>query len=170
MKRAYVTLLCSGDGYVTGAEVLGKSLQASGTEVPRVAMVTPDVSADARRRLVAQGWEIRDVEPIANPHSDGALVFSRFGSVFTKLRAWDLAEIDRAVFLDADTLVLRNIDELFERASFAAAPDFFLPDRFNSGVLLLEPSRETFAKMAEALATASSYDGGDQGLDRKSVV
>jgi glycogenin glucosyltransferase len=164
MKRAYVTLLCNGDGYVTGAEVLGKSLQASGTQVPRLAMVTADISREARARLLAQHWELREVEPIANPHPDGTLVFSRFASVFTKLRAWDLADVDRAVLLDADTLVLRNIDDLFDRSHFAAAPDFFLPDRFNSGVLVLEPSRDVFAKMVTMLSTASSYDGGDQGF------
>ncbi len=43
MDNAYVTMLCSGDGYVTGAEVLGRSLETSGSKVPRIAMVTPDI-------------------------------------------------------------------------------------------------------------------------------
>jgi len=68
------------------------------------------------------------------------------------------------VFLDADTVVLQNVDDLFERPEFAAAPDFFLPDRFNSGVMVLEPSAERLAKMVTELATAESYDGGDQGF------
>src|SRR5208283_4327536 len=92
MNKAYVTMLCNGDGYVTGAEVLGKSLEASGTKVPRVAMVTADISPAARARLTARGWGLRDVEPIANPTPDALLVFPRFAAVFTKLRAWELTE------------------------------------------------------------------------------
>lgn len=164
MKKAYVTTLCNGDGYVPGAEVLGKSLAASGTTLPRVAMVTSDLSTEARSRLRVQGWELRDVEPIRNPTPDAMLVFPRFASVFTKLRAWELADFDRVVFLDADTLVLTNVDDLFDRAGFAAAPDFFLPDRFNSGVMVVPPSASTFERMVAALAAAPSYDGGDQGF------
>jgi alpha-N-acetylglucosamine transferase len=164
MKTAYVTMLCHGDGYVTGAEVLGKSLAASGSTVPRVAMVTADISRAARERLAVQGWELRDVEAIANPTPDSLLVFPRFGAVFTKLRAWELTEYDRVVLLDADTLVLKNVDDLFDRPGFAAGPDFFLPDRFNSGVMVIPPSKETFERMVAALTAAPSYDGGDQGF------
>ena len=164
IEKAYVTMLCNGDGYVTGAEVLGKSLEASGSKVPRVAMVTADITAAGRKRLTAQGWQLRAVEPIANPHSDGLLVFPRFGPVFTKLRAWELTDIGRAVVLDADTLVIKNVDELFDRSGFAAAPDFFLPDRFNSGVMVVSPSKETFDRMMAQLSDAPSYDGGDQGF------
>ncbi len=73
-------MLCNGDGYVTGAEVLGKSLDASGSKVPRLAMVTSDISPGGRARLEAQGWELRDVELIANPTPLRALLaFSRCG-------------------------------------------------------------------------------------------
>jgi alpha-N-acetylglucosamine transferase len=164
VKKAYVTTLTNGDGYAPGVEVLGKSLQASGTQIPRVLLATQDVSPDARSRLVKQGWEIRDVEPIANPTANGDLLYPRFANVFTKLRGWQLTDFDRIVMLDADTLVLQNIDELFERSVFAAAPDFLLPDRFNSGVMVLEPSTETFQKMIAALASSGTYDGGDQGF------
>jgi hypothetical protein len=51
MQYAYVTTLCGGDAYLPGVEVLGRSLMASGTREVRLAMVTPDVSTEARRRL-----------------------------------------------------------------------------------------------------------------------
>jgi glycogenin len=162
MRHAYVTLLCNGDGYLPGVETLGTSLKASGSAVPRILMVTADVSAAARERLAESGWSLREVEPIANPAKD-KLLFPRFANVFTKLRAWEQIDIERVVLLDSDTIALQNIDDLFER-SFAAGPDFFLPDRFNSGVMVLEPSREVFAQMMKALQGFDSYDGGDQGF------
>lgn len=162
MDRAYVTLVSHGNDYVPGAEALARSLDTTGTTVPRVVMVTDDVPAEARRSLQAHGWLLREVGPIPSPAADE--LFPRFRHVFTKLRLWELAEIGKAVFLDADTIVLRNIDELFDRPGFAAAPDFLMPDQFNSGVMVANPSGEAFGRLMDALEQAESYDGGDQGL------
>ena len=164
MKRAYVTTLCGGDAYVPGIEALGHSLIQTGTEFPLVVMVTPEVPAPARQRLLAHGFIIRDIAPIANPRPDRELLYPRFALTYSKLRAFDLTEYDKIVLLDADTVVLRNVDELFERPAIAAASDFFMPDRFNSGVMVIKPDHELFAKLLGALAEAPTYDGGDQGF------
>ena len=164
IQYAYVTTLCGGDAYLPGVEVLGRSLVASGTREPRLAMVTADVSTKARARLRAQGWELVDVDPIENPSADTVRLYPRFAKTFTKLRAFGLANTSKIVLLDADTVVLRNIDDLFERPGFAAAPDFFLPDRFNSGVMVVEPSPALFARICDALSSVGGYDGGDQGF------
>lgn len=164
MTRAYVTALAGGDEYVPGVEALGSSLAASGTAARRIVLVTPDVTPAGRQRVRARGWEVREVEPIANPQPRAQQLFSRFANVFTKLRAWQMEDLGKAVFLDADTIVLRNIDALFDRPRFAAAPDFFLPDRFNTGVMVLEPSADAFGAMLDRLGSETSYDGGDQGF------
>jgi len=163
-RNAYVSLICGGDAYVPGAEVLGKSLEATRTQHAKVLLVTADVSEASRALLTGQGWLIREVEAISNPHREKGLLFARFGNVFTKLHAWNLTEFDKLVYLDADTLVLQNVDELFDRPSFAAGPDYFVPDRFNSGVMVLEPSTVTYDAIRAALLSSASYDGGDQGF------
>lgn len=164
MKRAYVTLVSGGDTYLPGAQTLGRSLDETGSTIPRIVMVTPDVPSAVTRELAACGWDPCPVAPLANPHPDSARLYPRFGLSFTKLRVFDLADLDRVVFLDADTLVLRNIDDLFNRPCLAAAPDFLIPDHFNSGVMVLEPYHPLFQRMLDALARAPSYDGGDQGF------
>ncbi len=164
MKNAFVTTLTHGDAYAPGVEALGQSLQATSTPAARVVMVTPDVSATARAQLAGQGWILRDVEPVKNPTPAGEQLFPRFDKVFAKLRAWDLTEFDKVVLLDADMIVLRPIDDLFERPELSAAPDFLRPDRFNSGAMVLEPSSEKLARMFEQLHAAPTYDGGDQGF------
>jgi glycogenin glucosyltransferase len=93
-----------------------------------------------------------------------AEMLPRFAAAYTKLRAWQLTEFDKVVVLDADTVVLKNVDDLFERPELSAAPDFFLPDRFNSGVMVLEPSQASFDRMVQRLGREASYDGGDQGF------
>ena len=41
-------------------------------------------------------------------------------------------------YIDADCLVNKSPESVFERAvEFAAAPDIFPPDKFNAGVLLI---------------------------------
>jgi glycogenin glucosyltransferase len=164
MKYAYTTILCNGEGYLPGVEALGSSLAATGTSVPRVLLTTPEIRPMTRERLGAQGWTIREVEPIPNPNPATQQMLPRFGAAYTKLRAWQLGDFDRVVLLDADTIVLQNVDDLFDRPEIAAAPDFFLPDRFSSGVMVLEPREATFDRMIQALSQASSYDGGDQGF------
>lgn len=164
-RRAYVTMISGGDAYVPGIEALGQSLQRTGTPYPRVLMATRDVSAAVLRRLGEGGWQVRLVDEIHNPCPATRQLYPRFGKVFTKLRAWELTEYDRVIFVDADTIVLRSLDALFERPGpIAAAPDFFMPDQFNSGAMVLQPSAQTFAAMMEALGQTPTYDGGDQGF------
>lgn len=164
MKRAYTTVITGGDEYVPGVEVLGQSVRESGSSEALVLMATPDVPRMALDRLAARGWEIREIQPIANPSTDDARLFERYKHSFTKLRVFELTGVDKVVFLDADTVVLQNVDDLFTRPSIAAAPDFFMPDHFNSGVMVIEPSADLFGRLMEALTTAETYDGGDQGF------
>ena len=59
------------------------------------------------------------------------------------------------VFLDADTLVVQNIDKLFGYPEFCAAPNLYetLADmhRLNSGVFVAKPSTATFDAMLAQL-------------------
>ena len=67
---------------------------------------------------------------------------------FCKLRLWQLTEYQRCVFIDADALVLKNVDRLFVYPEFSAAPNVYesLADfhRLNSGVFVATPSPDTF--------------------------
>jgi alpha-N-acetylglucosamine transferase len=40
------------------------------------------------------------------------MAYARFGDVWTKLRAFELAEYERVIMVDSDMLVRRNMDEL----------------------------------------------------------
>jgi lipopolysaccharide biosynthesis glycosyltransferase len=77
-------------------------------------MVTEGIDEQARRLLQDDGCLLRDVAPL-RPAGGSADSYanSRFAEVWTKLAVWGLAEFERVVFLDADMLVTRNMDELF---------------------------------------------------------
>ena len=82
------------------------------------------------------------------------------GVTFTKINCWQLEKYSKCVFLDADIVVLQNIDDLFDREELSAAPDAGWPDCFNSGVFVYKPSKETFRKLvAFANQQGASFDG-----------
>jgi glycogenin glucosyltransferase len=86
------------------------------------------------------------------------------GVTFTKLHCWRLTQFSKAVFMDADTLVLQNSDELFDREELSAAPDIGWPDCFNSGVFVYRPNNDTYEALIQMALTQGSFDGGDQGI------
>ena len=65
------------------------------------------------------------------------------------------------VFLDADTLVLRPIDRLFDYPEFSAAPNVYesVADfrRLNSGVFAARPDPATFAAMLARLDIPGAF-------------
>ena len=68
-------------------------------------------------------------------------------------------QYSKCVFLDADTLVMSNVDELFEREELSAASDVGWPDLFNSGVFVFTPSQATFSALKDLAKQEGSYDG-----------
>jgi len=105
--------------------------------------------------------ELEDIEELDSRDGERLRLLNRpeLGVTFTKLHAWRLVRFDKCVFLDADTLVLYNVDELFEREELSAAPDVGWPDCFNSGVFVFKPSLETFERLLELAISEGSFDG-----------
>ncbi|XP_076158669.1 glycogenin-2 [Alosa pseudoharengus] len=149
-----------------GALVVGKSLRHYGTSRRIVVMVSPNVSLEARRPLECVFDEVLQVNVLDSGDRAHLSWLGRpeLGVTFTKLHCWTLLRYRKCVFLDADTLVLSNIDELFEREELSAAPDAGWPDCFNSGVFVFRPSLHTHTRLLEHAAQHGSFDGGDQGL------
>jgi glycogenin glucosyltransferase len=165
MAEAFVSL-ATNDGYAKGALVLGQSLRENKTSKKLVLMITNDVTQATRDQLSRVWDSLEVVNPIDSGERENLILLQRpdLGITFTKLQAWRLVQFQKCVFLDADTLVLDNVDELFERDELSAAPDVGWPDCFNSGVFVFAPSLDTYSKLIEFAAASGSFDGGDQGL------
>lgn len=177
MKRAYVTLVTNAD-FALGASALLHSLDLSGTTADRVVLHTGGVPQAALAPLAGRGAILvetdllptsdafnaahaRDALHRAAPFTKGEKpAFHTPLDNFCKLRLWQLP-YDRVVFLDADTLVLRNIDSLFDYPEFCAAPNVYesLADfhRLNSGVFTARPSARTFDTMMARLDRPNAF-------------
>ncbi|KAL4064940.1 glycosyltransferase family 8 protein [Scleroderma yunnanense] len=112
---AYVTLLTKAS-YLPGVLVLEYTLRSVRSRYPFVVMVTPALERDARDILVRRGIQIKEIQglkPAENTHKL-APHDVRFEETWTKLRAFEMTDFDRVVLLDADMIVMRNMDELFD--------------------------------------------------------
>lgn len=78
---------------------------------------------------------------------------------FSKLNVWTLTSHTKLVYLDSDTLIVKNIDDLFEREELSAGSEDLWPDFFNSGVLVIEPSMKTFTRLVKRAKLEPSWDG-----------
>ncbi|KAL5288812.1 GYG1.2 family protein [Megaselia abdita] len=164
-KFAWVTLTTN-DTYSLGALVLANSLKRAHTAHQLAVLVTPGVSDAMRSKLKDAFNVVQEVDILDSKDSANLALLARpeLGITFTKLHCWRLVQFEKCVFLDADTVVLKNCDELFEREEFSAAPDVSWPDCFNSGVFVFRPSVDTFGKITDFAVKHGSFDGGDQGL------
>ncbi|MBP0481975.1 glycosyltransferase [Sagittula salina] len=177
MKAAYVTLVTNAD-FALGAKALIHSLNLTETQADRVVLHTGGAPAEALAPLAALGARLVKVDHL--PVSDGFIAAHAKHEIhgrnpftkgdkpafhtpldnFCKLRLWQLP-YDRVTFLDADTLVLRNIDRLFDYPDFSAAPNVYesLADfhRLNSGVFTARPSEATFRNMLQMLDAPGAF-------------
>lgn len=164
-REAFVTLVTT-DSYCMGATVVARSLRRHGTTRRIVVMVTPNVSEHSRFALENVFDEVITVDVVDSQDRLHLAMLGRpeLGITFTKIHCWTLTQYSKGVFLDADTLVLCNVDELFERDELSAAPDPGWPDCFNSGVFVFRPSLQTHTRLLDHALQHGSFDGGDQGL------
>ncbi|XP_054829746.1 glycogenin-2 isoform X2 [Eublepharis macularius] len=163
--QAFVTL-GTNDAYCHGALVLGQSLRNHRTSRMLAILITPQVSRAMRAVLSNVFDAVVDVDEIDSKDVLCLALLNRpeLGVTFTKLHCWTLTQYNKCVFMDADTLVLCNVDELFDREELSAAPDSGWPDCFNSGVFVFRPSLKTFNLLLQFANEHGSFDGGDQGL------
>ena len=162
-----------------GACVLLRSLKRTGTQADLVVLHTGGVAGHDLDTLRREGARLvqADLLPTSDAfnerharaklHGDAPFTKGRKPEFhtpldnFAKLRLWQLTEYDKIVFLDADTLVLRSIDRLFDYPEFSAAPNVYegLEDfhRLNSGVFVAKPCSMTFDAMLARLDAPDTF-------------
>ncbi len=121
MRQAFVTFLMRNDSYLPGALVLAHALRkqdTGGRDV--VCMVTPEITAPARRALGMLFDLVIDVDPVFVPHKRRQKRQDR-PYMFTRLNALRMGadgdlglHYEKLALLDADLLPLRDYARLFD--------------------------------------------------------
>ncbi|KAL1831309.1 hypothetical protein ACET3Z_000960 [Daucus carota] len=157
-REAYATILHSADDYVCGAIAAAQSIRMAGSTRDLVILVDETISEYHISGLELAGWKVRTIKRIRNPKAEKD-AYNEWN--YSKFRLWQLTDYDKIIFIDADLLVLKNIDFLFGMPEISATGNN--GTLFNSGVMVLEPSNCTFELLMDHINEFESYNGGDQG-------
>ncbi len=157
--KAYVTLL-SNSAYLKGVLVLYRSLKAVQAQYPLYCVLSVSVEDKVQKELEQEGIcciRLAHAAVDGNINPEG-LGFSHWNFTFDKLLIWGLTQFEKIVFLDSDMLIVRNIDELFEREPFSAVcADSSYPGNegwaggLNSGLMVIEPNIETEKQLLQCV-------------------
>jgi inositol phosphorylceramide glucuronosyltransferase 1 len=154
------------EGYTSAVITLAYSLKRANVKAPLILLYIPSrISLSTTCLVQAAGWTLHPVERIPPPPSRKQVPIGYIDQ-YTKLHIWtlDTLGIKSLVYLDADTLVRRNFDELFTLPfTFAAVPDvytFRFELGFNAGMLFIRPNSTIFEDMLSKLAEARYDHGG----------
>lgn len=143
--------------YLTGALVVGVSLQKTNTPYDRVILITPDVRPEFKSILEKVYTHVISISYISANPTIFAEETTRFRDVFTKLEALSLIQYDKIILLDLDMIICKNMDHLFKLAPPAACLKKYNPaygviipsemicsnsrlvGSINAGLMLLKP-------------------------------
>lgn len=158
-REAYATVLHSSESYVCGAIMLAQSLLKTGTNRDLILLIDASISVTKRQALAAAGWTIRIIKRIRNPRAEKDS-YNEYN--YSKFRLWQLTDYKKIIFIDADIIVLRNLDLIFSFPQMSAVGND--NSIFNSGIMVIEPSNCTFKHFMHQTKEIISYNGGDQGF------
>lgn len=155
-KYSYVTLL-SDNSFIDGVLLLYKGLKETNSQFPLTCIITNNVTQDIINKL--QEYNINTIiyPEIKTPQNFYAhnckidkLCADNWINVFSKLHIFDLDQFDKIIYLDADIMILKNLDHLFSYPHMSAAivGEYFnkWPDwiHFNSGCMVIKPSKKLY--------------------------
>lgn len=163
--NAYITYVCS-DNFIPGVIALYNSVRLSDCNNDFLVLVTDDVSKESRSILNKKNLKIIEADKIYYNGDRKDKILDRYGKkdeswkMFTKINIWKQIDYSKLIYLDADTIVLKNIDELFNYDELAAVSGGSVMLNYTgieAGVLVVKPNIETYDDIISALET-DSYD------------
>ena len=164
-SRSNVTWLTVmvGDEYITPALTLGDSIRTFSCQQNMTAFISKSVSEETRNVLQSVGWDTRLVEEmdcnwmdvkVGGDRNSGLLgrpSGHRIRGTHTRFHAWNYTEFSKIIYVDADYLLMTNIDELFDIPDdFAAVPcsrPGVLDPCFNAGLLVFRPDTRHYQEI-----------------------
>ncbi|OWB59507.1 hypothetical protein B5S32_g535 [[Candida] boidinii] len=186
-KNAYVTILLD-NTYLPGSLALANSIKKTNSKIPIILIISSNLSNKIKfflkndlncKKLFNEIIEISSKNDLILTKLNDLNILNNYLkrsdllSTLSKLLIWKLLiHYDTVIYLDSDTLILNNIDNLFEtykkitEYDIVAASDIGWPDCFNSGVFIFKPSIKIFNELINFYNNdqISSFDGADQGL------
>ncbi|OQR84390.1 hypothetical protein ACHHYP_13438 [Achlya hypogyna] len=152
-KLAYF-FYATDDGQACNALVAAKKLRLLGTPdtIDTVVMVIDHVTNTTRQHLADGGMVVLPVEPWRLYQDHGV-----YRDSLTKLRIFEEMGYDRLIYIDSDTVIMRNLDELFNlpHAMYWAPRAYWLEHLqpfITSVLLVVDPDNDLFEHLQVAIS------------------
>ena len=151
------------ENFASSALVLGHSIRTFSCQKNMIALISETVNEGTRKALQSVGWETRLVEEMDCDWLDAKLGGDRNSGLFgkplgyrikgthTRFHAWNYTQYSKIIYVDADYMLMTNIDRLFDIPDdFAAAhtsrPGVVNP-AFNAGFLVFRPDSRYYQEI-----------------------
>ncbi len=161
IKKAFITLISTED-YIDGALVLQKSLRAVNSQYPLVVALTEDLyNLKNVRRLQSENIYIEKINRLEYSERTKRNTADPNASVLntaSKIELFRLGWYDKLVYLDADMIVLENVDNLFDYpdGSMIGIPGEYMGF---TACMVFEPRRHQYEWYKILLQNVPAYDG-----------
>lgn len=171
-NNAYITLL-STNNYLYGCIGLMYSWKATNSKYPFYCVVTEDITKENIEILKAIGYHvIEDNRYIPNSYLEILKKYEETGiyetpvgesksdlqkngwqHCWSKLRLFSYTQFDKLLYLDADTYVIQNLDDMFDRPGWSSICeyDYYIVNtfRFHTAFLLIEPNQKEYNEIIQ---------------------
>lgn len=143
--RTYACVL-STNNYLMGVLILNENLKRFNVKYGLVCLINENITEESRNILAKHNINYKEFKSVKyNVDFECAWNYT-----FDKFNVFLLEEYDKIVCLDLDLLILENLDFLFEYETPAMVIDNpTYTDRYNSGVMVITPNKETFNALNE---------------------
>lgn len=145
------------DEFAIPALVLGLSIQTFSCQRNMVALISDTLSTETHRALQKIGWDTRIVEAMDCDWLEtkyNAIDYRAFTGeagikgTHTRFHAWNYTEFSKIIYVDADYMLMTNIDQLFDiPGDFAATPcsrPGVVDPCFNAGLMVFRPDVQQY--------------------------
>ena len=171
-NNAYITLLGT-DNYLYGCIGLMYSWKTTNSKYPFYCVVTENISQESIRILEAIGYNViidtayvpqsyynmlKEYEETGNyktPVGNSTTDMSRNGwqHCWMKLQLFKYTQFDKLLYIDADTYVVQNLDDMFEKPAWTSICEYDATwtgnIRFHAGFLLIEPNETVYSDLLQ---------------------
>lgn len=112
-KYAYVTLLSSQD-YLLALLVLNKSLCSVKSKYPLLVCITENLATETNLNILQKEHiQYKIISTLTYNANIDQILSSNLKNTASKIQIFSLKDYDKLVYLDCDSLILQNIDDLF---------------------------------------------------------
>jgi glycogenin glucosyltransferase len=120
------------------------------------------------KKLRANKIPVKVVEPIENPFKGRTR--PNWKRTYSKIRIFEQTELAKIVYLDADTIICKNIDELFDKPHMAAVNSLGMLQEhshvlgFNAGMMVIEPAKVDAKDMIGKIGKIEGAKENEEGF------